>query len=151
MLCPHCASENNRVLETRMQKEGSIRRRRACNDCQERFTTLETVIRQMPYVAKKDGRREPFDIEKLRKSLRLACMKRPVSVKQIDDIVEKITRQVLSNNDKEIGTMTVGQAVMRALRELDDVAYVRFASVYRNFKDVNEFLKVLEQDKDVTL
>lgn len=134
-----------------MQKEGSIRRRRQCNDCNERFTTLETVIRQLPYVAKKDGRREPFDSEKLRKGLRLACMKRPVSMEQIDSIVDKITRQVITKNDKEIGTMTVGQAVMTALRELDDVAYIRFASVYRNFKDVNEFLKVLEQDTDITL
>ena len=148
MICPNCHSINNRVLETRMTKDGDTRRRRQCTECDERFSTVETILKSLPYVAKKDGRREPFSQEKLKKGLQLACMKRPISLDQIEDIVKKISSKARSKNTKEIGAYSVGQAVMEELKKLDDVAYVRFASVYKNFKDIQEFVQTLNvEDK----
>ena len=127
-----------------MQKEAEIRRRRECLACKGRFSTAEVVLMQFPHVTKKDGRVEAFDKEKLRKGLQLACLKRPVSLAQIESIVAKVCRYVLESNEKELATLRIGEIVMRELKALDNVAYVRFASVYRNFKDLQEFVQGLE-------
>lgn len=144
MICPHCNSAENKVLETRMQKEGDIRRRRECLSCKSRFTTVESIIKQYPYIIKKDGTKEPFSKEKLKKGIQLACLKRPVSLANIEEIVNKISQKILQTNDKEVPAMTLGNLVMFELKNVDDVAYVRFASVYRTFQDVQEFVQTLE-------
>jgi transcriptional repressor NrdR len=144
MRCPQCKSENTKVLETRNPQDNEIRRRRSCLDCNNRFTTVETLLLKYPYVVKKDGRREPFDQTKLRKGVQLACIKRPVSLPQIEDIVDAVTQIVLKHSDKEMRSDDIGYSVMMRLKNLDHVAYVRFASVYRSFKDVGEFVKTLE-------
>ena len=149
MKCPHCGHNEDRVLETRAQKEGDIRRRRECLICKGRFSTIESVQMDFPFMIKKDGRREPFDPEKLRRGLQLACQKRPVSLAQIEQIVDRISRAALESNAGELPTSWLGQKVMRELRALDDVAYIRFASVYRSFKDVSEFVESLDEDFDL--
>lgn len=146
MKCPQCEKDNNRVLDTRLQKDGGIRRRRECLDCKNRFTTLEIIVRALPHVIKKDGRREPFDKEKLRRGIRLACMKRDVSLPTIETLVDNICQKVIESQDNEIQAVRIGHWVMEELRKIDDVAYVRFASVYKTFKDVHEFVKTLESD-----
>lgn len=145
MNCPICKSENTKVLETRVQKEHEIRRRRECLDCRGRFTTVETLLIRYPYVIKKDGGREPFDAQKLRRGIQLACLKRPVSLPTIEDIVNRISSAILSKNEKEVSAFEIGQLVSRELKKVDDVAYVRFASVYRTFKDVQEFVETLTE------
>jgi transcriptional repressor NrdR len=134
----------HRVLETRLHREEEIRRRRECLSCRLRFSTVETLLVAYPQVIKKDGRREPFSKEKLRRGIQIACTKRPVSVGQIENIVNRISRWVQSSPDKELAANKIGQAVVKELKTLDDVAYVRFASVYKSFKDVNEFMQTLE-------
>lgn len=146
MKCPQCNYHDNRVLDTRVQKEGEIRRRRECLSCKNRFTTLEVLVRSYPHIIKKDGRREPFDKEKLRRGLQLACMKRDVSLPEIEQIVAKICSKITEANDKEISSLKLGHWVMEELRQLDDVAYVRFASVYKTFKDIQEFVDTLEKE-----
>ena len=146
MICTHCGNSENYVLDTRVQKEGDIRRRRECSECRGRFSTIETVLRQYPHIIKKDNRREAFSKDKLRKGLQLACLKRPVSLAQIENIVNQVTRQILDQNEKEIASAFLGKLVMACLKETDDVAYIRFASVYRTFQDVNEFVQTLESD-----
>lgn len=146
MQCPLCKSQDVKVLETRVHKEHEIRRRRECIDCHGRFTTVETLLVRYPYVIKRDGAREPFEPQKLRKGIQLACLKRPVSLPQIEAIVTRITGLVLGKNEKEIRSIDVGTLVMAELRKIDDVAYVRFASVYRTFKDVQEFVETLEKE-----
>lgn len=146
MRCPQCKSENTKVLETRNTEETEIRRRRACLDCQTRFTTVESVLLKYPFVVKKDGRREPFEVSKLRKGIQLACIKRPVSLPQVEAIVDDVSQLALKHGDKEMRSEDIGYAVMIRLKELDHVAYIRFASVYRTFRDVNEFVKTLEAD-----
>lgn len=116
-------------------------------NCKLRFSTVETLLIHYPHVIKKDGRREPFSKEKLRRGIQIACKKRPVSVGQIESLVNRISRWVQSTPDKELAALKVGQAVMKELKGLDDVAYVRFASVYKSFRDVNEFLRSLEEEK----
>lgn len=143
MICPNCQHPENRVLETRIQREGEIRRRRECFNCNFRFTTSETIITHFPHVIKKDGRREPFSRDKLFRGIQVACRKRPISMAQIDGLVTRITRLVQSSSDKELPARVIGQAVIEELRKLDDVAYVRFASVYKNFRDINEFVQSL--------
>jgi len=145
MKCPACGRDEDKVLETRVQNDGDIiRRRRECLACHVRFTTVESLVRVFPMVIKKDGRREPFSEVKLLKGLQAACQKRPISLAQIEQIVEEISQWTLSRNDSEIATRLIGERVMLALRQLDHVAYVRFASVYRDFKDVHEFVSSLE-------
>jgi transcriptional repressor NrdR len=134
----------HRVLETRLHREEEIRRRRECLSCRLRFSTVETLLVTYPQVIKKDGRREPFSKEKLRRGIQIACKKRPVSVGQIENIVTRISRWVQGSPDKELAANKIGQAVVKELKTLDDVAYVRFASVYKSFKDVNEFMQTLE-------
>jgi transcriptional repressor NrdR len=144
MKCPFCHIQNDRVLDTRVQKDGSIRRRRECLSCKARFTTLETLVLNYPMIIKKDGRREPFMREKVLKGLQAACQKRPISHDQLEGVVDRIAGWVLNRGENELPARVVGKKLMAELKQLDDVAYVRFASVYRQFKDVQEFVDSLE-------
>jgi len=146
MKCPQCGHLEHRVLETRVHREEEIRRRRECLKCNVRFSTVECLLIHYPHVIKKDGRREPYSKEKLRRGIQIACKKRPVAVGQIENLVNRISRWVQSSPDKELAAARIGQAVVKELKTLDDVAYVRFASVYKSFKDVNEFMQTLEAD-----
>ena len=145
MQCPFCRDLENRVVDSRLGKDGlSIRRRRHCEHCGKRFTTHERVEDALPMVVKKDGRREPFERAKIVNGLKRACEKRPISIDTIEGITDGIERQLQETGEKEVTSREVGEAVMRALHELDPVAYVRFASVYRSFRDVHEFMRELE-------
>lgn len=146
MRCPNCGQNEHRVLETR-EKDEEIRRRRECLSCKFRFTTVESLIIHYPHVIKKDGRREPFAKDKLRKGIHMACKKRPVSVAQIESLVNKISKWVQNTPDREMSAHQIGQAVISELKPLDDVAYVRFASVYKTFKNVREFMDTLSESK----
>lgn len=140
MRCPFCLSEDTRVIDSRIADEGdAVRRRRECTQCEERFTTLERASLRMPFVVKSDGKREPFDEEKLRGGMRRALEKRPVESNAVESAVHRIQHKLLTSGDREIGSHTIGELVIRELFELDQVAYVRFASVYRSFQDVDEF------------
>ncbi len=151
MRCPYCGHVENRVLDTRMQKQGeAIRRRRECLECKRRFSTIENVMRVYPLIIKKDQRREPYSREKIFKGIQAACQKRPVSLAQMELIVDKVSRWILDLCEKEVSTQLIGEEVSRQLRRLDDVAYVRFASVYRTFKDIHEFVSVLDDKGDET-
>ena len=154
MKCPVCGHTEDRVLETRVGKDGdSIRRRRECLKCSSRFTTLETLMQVYPFIVKKDGRREPFSREKVLKGIQAACQKRPVGLAQMEQIVDRVAKWVLSRSEREIEAQAIGQKVVKELRLIDDVAYVRFASVYQSFKDVNEFVSgiVSELEPDLAL
>lgn len=145
MKCPFCDQLENRVIDSRLSKDGhAIRRRRECSECKRRFTTYERVEIAIPLVIKKDGRRERFDREKLKSGILKACQKRPVSVDEIERFVDELERGIQEQGDREIPSETLGRRVMEYLRELDDVAYVRFASVYRSFKDLKEFMSELQ-------
>ena len=145
MRCPFCGHLKSRVIDSRDSKKGlSIRRRRECLTCKRRYTTYEK-IEEIPYmVVKKDGRRQPFDSQKLLRGLLKACEKRPVPVRKLEEIVEEIETKLQEKSDKKMNAAEIGQFVMGKLKELDKVAYVRFASVYREFRDVLEFKKELE-------
>ena len=141
MRCPKCSSNDDKVIETRISKEGdTIRRRRQCLQCGFRFTTYESIIPADIYVVKRDGRREDFKQEKLRDGIRMACWKRNISPDQIENIVRDISTQLMSLPQSEVESQYIGELVMRALRNIDEVPYVRFASVYRHFKDVEAFI-----------
>jgi len=144
MQCPVCKSGETGVVDSRSIKEGlEVRRRRECEKCKFRFTTYETVDQSYPRVIKKDGRRQAFNIESIKAGLLKACEKRPVSIHQIDDLVNQVIRSILDRNEKEVKTADVGEEIMKRLKNLDQVAYVRFASVYREFKDINDFMSEL--------
>ncbi len=145
MKCPFCNHPESKVIDSRESKKGlSIRRRRECIACRRRFTTYEK-IEEIPYmVVKKDGTRQPFDGQKLMRGLLKACEKRPIPVRKLEEIVEEIENKVQERPDKEIKASEIGRLVMEKLKALDQVAYVRFASVYREFKDVMEFKQELE-------
>ena len=144
MKCPFCGFEDSKVIDSRPTDEGTIiRRRRECIECGKRFTTYEKIENIPLRVVKKDGSREMFDSEKLLNGLVKACEKRPVTFEQLKAISDKIENDAYSTLDKEISTVEIGEKVMDALKEIDDVAYVRFASVYRQFKDINTFVKEL--------
>lgn len=146
MQCPFCRTPDSRVVDSRLGKEGdSIRRRRHCPACGRRFTTYERADAMLPMVVKKDGRREAFDRQKIVGGLLRACEKRPISVETIEAVADGLERQFQERGEKEVTTTDVGAAVMRELHKLDGVAYVRFASVYRSFKDVQEFMHELEE------
>ena len=146
MRCPKCASNDDKVIETRISKEGdTIRRRRQCLQCGFRFTTYESIIPADIYVVKRDGRREDFKQEKLRDGIRMACWKRNISQEQIENIVRDISTQLMSLPQSEVESHYIGELVMRALRNIDEVAYVRFASVYRHFKDVEAFINEINK------
>jgi len=145
MRCPFCRDLENRVIDSRLGKEGdAIRRRRHCERCGRRFTTYERVEESLPMVVKKDGRREPFERGKIVSGLKRACEKRPVSIDTIEALVDQIERALQEAGEKEVTSRKIGEMVMRGLHELDAVAYVRFASVYRSFRDVHEFMRELE-------
>ena len=150
MKCPQCHSLSTKVLDTRTQKNGDItRRRRECEKCYVRFTTIESIVVTLPMVVKKDGRREPFCSKKLLSGLNAACQKRPISSARLEQMVSYITQWVVEHGDKEVSTDMVGHIVMDELKKIDEVAYVRFASVYKTFKDVSEFVADLA-DRDTT-
>jgi transcriptional repressor NrdR len=141
MRCPYCSSIENKVVDSRMGKEGdSIRRRRECLQCEGRFTTYERVEEILPSVIKKDGRREPYDRMKILNGLKKACEKRPISMDVLEKTVDEIEKALQEKGLKEIPSTVIGEEVMERLHKLDEVAYVRFASVYRSFKDINEFM-----------
>lgn len=144
MRCPRCASIKTRVVDSREGIDGrSVRRRRECESCEFRFTTFERLEEMLPLVVKKDGRREPFDRDKLLGGLKKACQKRPVSIETLEEIIRRIEAQVIEGGEKEIPTRTLGEYAIEQLREVDEVAYVRFASVYREFSDLSEFIETL--------
>ena len=144
MRCPFCKALEDKVVDSRMSEDGLvIRRRRECLSCGRRYTTVETVKEIRVRVIKKDGRREPFERKKILEGLLAACYKRPVPVETLEDIAAKIEREVLENFDREVPSHYVGELAMKGLREVDNVAYVRFASVYREFKDAGAFLDAL--------
>lgn len=145
MRCPFCGAIDTRVIDSRLSQEGDqVRRRRECTECRERFTTFETAELTMPRVIKTNGNREPFREEKLRAGILRALEKRPVGSDQIEAAINRIKKKLLSTGEREITTQLIGENVMRELAKLDQVAYIRFASVYRSFQDVNEFREVIE-------
>jgi transcriptional repressor NrdR len=142
MKCPFCGQEKDKVVDSRPAQDGrSVRRRRECESCGKRFTTYEYIEEVPLIVIKNDGRREPFDRQKLQRGIELACKKRPISAETIASIVEQIEEELQNLSKTEITSKVVGETVMKKLKDLDEVAYVRFASVYHKFKDINEFMK----------
>lgn len=140
MHCPFCGAEDTKVVDSRLVAEGDqVRRRRQCLSCSERFTTYEVAELVMPRIIKQDGTREPFDESKLRAGLLRALEKRPVSIEAIESAINQIKHFLQATGEREVQSLTVGEKVMEELRKLDEVAYVRFASVYRRFKDLSEF------------
>ncbi len=151
MKCPFCDELEDKVVDSRMAKEGEvIRRRRECLSCKRRYTTYERVEESLPVVVKKDGRREPFDRSKILAGLKKACEKRPISTSTIEAVTDRIEKRIQEMGESEIQSRTIGEEVMKELHQLDQVAYVRFASVYREFKDIDQFmdeLKALAQQR----
>lgn len=144
MRCPFCQASDTKVIDSRSKQEGFIiRRRRACDQCNSRFTTYEEIGDLLPMVIKKDQRREQFKRQKIIHGLQQACQKRPIGIETIDKIVESIERDLMQSSKKEIESQKIGEKVMESLRELDQIAYVRFASVYREFRDIEEFVDEL--------
>lgn len=146
MHCPFCGADDTKVIDSRLVADGDqIRRRRECLSCHERFTTYEVAELLMPRIIKQDGSREPFDENKLRAGLHRALEKRPVSVEAIESSINQIKHFLQSTGEREVAALVVGEKVMDVLRSLDEVAYVRFASVYRRFKDISEFREELDR------
>jgi len=143
--CPFCDDVEDKVVDSRMAKEGEvIRRRRECLSCKRRYTTYERVEETMPAVVKKDGRREPFDRSKIVSGLKKACEKRPISTATIETVTDRIEKRIQDMGETEIISTAVGEEVMKELSQLDQVAYVRFASVYREFKDIDQFMEEIK-------
>lgn len=146
MHCPFCGAIDTKVIDSRLVSEGDhVRRRRECITCEERFTTYETAELVMPKIIKQDGVREPFNDEKLTAGLNKALEKRPVGVDKVEEAVSRIKAKLRSTGEREIDSRVVGEEVMQELRNLDEVAFVRFASVYRSFKDLNEFREEIDR------
>lgn len=146
MKCPFCGKIDSQVLESRTVEEGgSIRRRRECSKCGKRFTTFEEVKGSVLWVIKKDGRREPFDKEKIRHGILRSIQKRPVPMDTVDKIIEDIERELLRSEEQEIATRVIGNAVLKRLKRVDKVAWLRFASVYLEFEDLSDFEKLIEK------
>jgi len=150
--CPFCDDLEDKVVDSRMAKEGElIRRRRECLSCKRRYTTYERIEESLPMVVKKDGRREPFDRTKILSGLKKACEKRPISVATIEAVTDRIEKRIQEMGETEIPSRAVGEEIMKELHNLDQVAYVRFASVYREFKDIDQFmdeLKALARERE---
>jgi len=145
MKCPFCSHTEDKVIDSRLSQEGDVtRRRRECLKCGRRFTTYERVEEAQPLVIKKDGRRELFDRTKILNGVLRACEKRPVGIETMEKVVDKIEKRLLETGEREIQSSVIGAAVMEELKNLDEVAYVRFASVYREFRDINEFMTELK-------
>ena len=151
MKCPFCDDLEDKVVDSRMAKEGQvIRRRRECLSCKRRYTTYERVEESLPMVVKKHGRREPFDRQKILSGITKACEKRPISVSTIEAVTDRIEKRIQEMGETELSSNAIGEEVMRELHNIDQVAYVRFASVYREFKDIDQFmdeLKVLARER----
>ena len=146
MKCPFCAHLETQVVETRVSEDADVvRRRRQCSACDKRFTTYERPDVSFPAIVKKDGRRIEYDREKLRASMNLSLRKRPVSTEQVDSAIERIEDKLLTHGQREVASTRIGEWVMRELRKLDKVAYVRFASVYRSFEDIDEFKTLVDE------
>lgn len=146
MRCPFCAHDDTRVIDSRLVAEGGqVRRRRECTDCSERFTTYEAAELLMPKIIKGNGSREPFDEDKMRAGIMRALEKRPVSVEKIEAVISHIEHELQATGEREVPSMRVGELVMESLKQLDQVAFVRFASVYRDFKDLNEFREEIDR------
>jgi transcriptional repressor NrdR len=144
--CPFCSQLDSKVIDSRVSGTGDvIRRRRECEGCGRRFTSRERVEDVLPVVVKKDGVREPFDREKVLRGVRLACNKRPVAMDRIERFIDELERELIEGEAKEVASKEIGERVMRILRELDEVAFVRFASVYRSFRDIDEFRSELDK------
>lgn len=143
MQCPFCGSINSRVIDTR-SAEGGIRRRRECEDCERRFTTYERVAPLRLRVVKRDGRREPFERDKIIAGVQIACAKRPVSTEKIEELVSGIESELYHRGSREVTSREIGEMVMHNLRKLDEVAYIRFATIYRQFRDVEELADEIE-------
>lgn len=144
MHCPYCNTQDTKVIDSRLAAEGSqVRRRRQCNHCQERFTTFEVVEVVMPRIIKSSGKIEPFDADKLRRSIMLPLQKRPITIDEQDAMISRIEKRLRQMGEREILSKVLGEIVMSELKEVDDVAYVRFASVYRDFQDIAAFQKEL--------
>ena len=149
MRCPNCSHVDDRVVDSRPSGDGvSIRRRRECLKCAHRFTTYETLEVTLPLVIKRDDRREPFDAKKIRRALRTACQKRPISAAQLDAVVADVELKVAAIGEREVDSRTLGDLVIARLRQLDVVAYLRFASVYYSFEDLHEFVAAIERVGD---
>lgn len=145
MRCPFCGHLESKVVDSRSSKEGdSIRRRRECLRCGRRYTTYERIEEVAQMVIKKDGRREPFERWKVKSGILKACQKRPVSLEQVESMIDGLERSLFNSTEHEVSTEVIGQAIMERLKQLDEVAYVRFASVYRQFRDLNEFMSELK-------
>ena len=145
MKCPYCSDENTRVIDSRSAEDGdSIRRRRQCDKCGKRFTTYEKIETIPVFVIKKDNSREPYDRAKIEKGIMLSCRKRPVKIEKITQMIDDIENTILNQDSKEVPSSFIGELIMEHLRNLDQVAYVRFASVYREFQDVDTFMKELQ-------
>ncbi|HAJ56286.1 MAG TPA: transcriptional regulator NrdR [Candidatus Omnitrophica bacterium] len=145
MKCPFCGHADDKVIDSRASSEGSaVRRRRECLKCGRRFTTYEVVEEMSLLVVKKDGRRQPFDRKKILGGIQKACEKRPISSESIEELVSNIEREIYKRHDREVSSENIGELIMDKLAALDEVAYVRFASVYRQFKDVNQFMSELK-------
>lgn len=146
MRCPFCGAQDTRVIDSRLSQEGDqVRRRRECTECKERFTTYEAAELNLPRVVKSNGSREPFREEKLRAGMLRALEKRPVGSDALEAAINRIKKKLLACGEREIPSRLIGESVMQELRELDQVAYIRFASVYRSFQDVNEFREVIDR------
>lgn len=144
MKCPACGAPDTRVIDSRSGREGTeIRRRRQCDGCSHRFTTYERAERALPIVVKKDGRREPWDRDKILHGLNKACEKRPISIEEIERLAEIVAEEVSAMGEAEVSSKLIGERIMARLHDLDEVAYVRFASVYRSFRDIDEFMQEL--------
>jgi len=145
MRCPHCGYKEDKVVDSRAtQEESAVRRRRECLKCGKRFTTYEYIEEVSLMVIKKDGRREPFDRKKVISGIMKACEKRPISMEKMEEIATSVERAIQKKSDREVSSPRIGELVMEKLKALDDVAYVRFASVYRQFKDVGQFMEELK-------
>ncbi len=146
MKCPFCSSLDSKVIDSRTTKDGTaIRRRRECLKCSERFTTYERIEEFQPLVVKKDGRREPFDRRKVIAGIRKACEKRPIGADMIEEFVSNLEKNIQEKGERELPSKYIGERIMEQLRQWDDVAYVRFASVYKQFKDLQEFMEQLQE------
>lgn len=146
MHCPFCKANDTKVIDSRLVAEGDqVRRRRECVSCKERFTTFESAELVMPRVVKSDGTRQPFDEDKLNRGFTKALEKRPVSIEDIETAISNIKHRLRATGERELTSLTIGEEVMKELRRLDEVAYVRFASVYRSFQDINEFKEEVER------
>lgn len=149
MFCPFCHAEETKVVDSRLVADGAqVRRRRQCLHCHERFTTFETAELIMPLIIKRDGRREPFNLDNLRSGMLRALEKRPVSVDKLEQAIISITQELRSRGDREVDSQLIGELVMKELLLLDHVAYVRFASVYKRFQDVSDFRETIDQMKN---